>query len=59
MRRPGQRHMCGLFADRDVKDFLFAIYALYHELETITPRTQEFSLGGSRFEMAERNFVSV
>ena len=45
MRRPGQRNMRGLFADRDVKDFLFAIYALYHELETITPRTQEFSLG--------------
>ena len=37
--------MCGLFADRNVKDFLFAIYALYHELETITSRAQELSLG--------------
>ena len=45
MRGPGQRHICGLFADRDVKDFLFAIYAVYYELEIITSRTQELSLG--------------
>ena len=37
--------MCGLFADRDVQEFLFAIYALYNELETITSRTQELNLG--------------
>lgn len=36
--------MCGLFADLHVKFFLFAIYALYHELATIPSRTQELSL---------------
>ena len=37
--------MCGLFADRDVQDFLFAIYGLYHELATTPSRTQELSIG--------------
>ena len=50
--------MCGLFADRDVKDFLFAIYALYHELETITSRTPELSLGEVRLQSLRETLLA-
>ena len=45
LRRPSHRSVCGLFADRNVQEFLFAIYALYHELATTPSRTQELSIG--------------
>ncbi len=50
LRRPSHRSVCGLFADRDVQDFLFAIYALYHELATTPSRTQEFRIGEIDFQ---------
>ena len=50
--------MCGLFADRDVQDFLFAIYALYHELETITSRTPELSLGEVRLQSLRETLLA-
>ena len=44
------RYICTLFADRDVQEFLFAIYALYNELAAIPFRTQEADLGGIRLQ---------
>ena len=44
------RYICTLFADRDVQESLFAIYALYNELAAIPFRTQEANLGGIRLQ---------
>ena len=44
------RYICTLFADREVQEFLFAIYALYNELAAIPFRTQEANLGEIRLQ---------
>ena len=44
------RYICTLFADREVQEFLFGIYALYNELAAIPFRTQEANLGEIRLQ---------
>ena len=52
------RYICTLFANRDVQEFLFAIYAYIMSLQLYHFGRKKRTLGNT-FAMVERNFVSV